>query len=59
MSPNQLHASNKKDWVAVVSGIDGEGDAARVIAHFHALQFVCKVVKSDQKEKTKIGFSMN
>jgi hypothetical protein len=45
--------------VAVITGIDSEGNQTRVVAHFHALQFVCKVVKSDQNEKTKIGFSTN
>jgi len=46
--------------VAVVSGIDSEGNPAQVISHFHALQFVSKIVKVDQKiEKTKIGFSVD
>jgi hypothetical protein len=33
----------------VVSGIDAEGNPTQVIAHFHALQFVSKIVKVDQK----------
>jgi len=46
--------------VAVVSGIDVDGNSTHVIAHFHALQFVSKIVKVDQKtEKTKIGFSVD
>lgn len=46
--------------VAVVSGIDSEGNPTQVISHFHALQFVSKIVKVDQKaEKTKIGFSVD
>ena len=44
--------------VAVVSGIDAEGNPAQVIAHFRSLQFVSKIVKVDsKKEKTNIGFS--
>lgn len=46
--------------VAVVSGVDRDGNPAQVIAHFHALQFVSKIVSVDEKkEKTKIGFSIN
>jgi hypothetical protein len=46
--------------VAVVSGVDAEGNPTQVIAHFHALQFVSKIVKVDEKvEKTRIGFSVS
>jgi hypothetical protein len=45
--------------VAVISGSDQEGKATQVVAHLHALQVVCKVVKVDEnKEKTKIEFSI-
>jgi hypothetical protein len=45
--------------LAVISGSDQEGKATQVVAHFHALQFVCKVVRADEsKEKTKVEFSI-
>jgi Mrp family chromosome partitioning ATPase len=45
--------------VAVISGSDQEGKATQVVAHLHALQLVCKVVKADEnKKKTKIEFSI-
>lgn len=43
--------------VAVISGTDAEGNEARVVAHYNALQFVCKAVKTTEREKVKIGFS--
>jgi hypothetical protein len=54
------HVSMSSTNVAVVDGADSDGNAVRVVAHCHALQFVCKVLKVDEKkEKVKIGFSMN
>jgi hypothetical protein len=46
--------------VAVVSGVDADGNPAQVISHFHALQLLSKIVKVDQKaEKTKIGLTVS
>jgi hypothetical protein len=46
--------------VAVVSGIDQGGNPTQIVAHFHALQFVCKVMPVDpKKEKSTIGFSQD
>jgi hypothetical protein len=53
-----LHLYMSSTNVAVISGVDAEGNATRVVAHFQALQFVCKVVKvSAEKSKVKIGFA--
>jgi hypothetical protein len=53
------HVSMSLTDVAVIYGSDQEGNATQVVAHLHALQFVCKVVKVDEnKEKTKIEFSI-
>jgi hypothetical protein len=54
------HVSMSSTNVAVVDGVDSDENAVRVVAHFHALQFVCKVLKVDEKkERVKIGFSMD
>jgi hypothetical protein len=46
--------------VAVISGVDGAGNEARVVAHFKAVQFVCKVVKVEpEKPKVTIGFKLD
>jgi hypothetical protein len=44
--------------VAVISGWDSSGNTTRVVSHFKALSFTCKVVKLDeQKSRIAIGFS--
>jgi hypothetical protein len=46
--------------VAVVSGVDADGNPAQLISHFHALQLLSKIVTVDQKAaRTKIGFSVS
>ena len=57
-SVRMLHLYMSSTNVAVISGVDAEGNQARVVAHFQALQFVCKVVKvGTEKPKIKIGFA--